>query len=66
MVNYIIWKDNLVPFATEGFNFDECKSEGLHEMYEALRNHLIACLRGEENDENVCRVGQSQELSDAY
>jgi hypothetical protein len=66
MVNYITWKDNLVHFATEGFNFDKSKSEGLHEMHEALRNHLIICLKGEEDQENLCRVGQSQDLSDAH
>jgi hypothetical protein len=44
MANYISWTENLVPFATEGFNFDECKSEGLHEKQEP--SHRLLERRG--------------------
>jgi hypothetical protein len=27
----VIWKNNIVAFRTEAFNFDEFKSGGLHE-----------------------------------
>jgi hypothetical protein len=33
MLNFIIWKDNLVVFTEGAFDFDKFKSGGLHEKH---------------------------------
>jgi hypothetical protein len=42
------------------------KSGELHEKHAvATWNHLSICLKTEENQENLCRDGRSQDLPDA-
>jgi hypothetical protein len=56
--------------STTGGNFDEFKIG--RAAWEAcsinseLGNHLSICLKTEENQENLCRDGRSQDLPDAY
>jgi hypothetical protein len=66
----IIYKTIKSAASTTGGYFDEfkigraaCKacSSNLE-----LGNHLSICLKTEENQENLCRDGRSQDLRDAY
>jgi hypothetical protein len=66
--NCIIWKDNSMAFAVEGFNSDEFKPGGLHETRAGATWNLgtiSAFIWRQENQEILCRNGRMQDLPDS-
>jgi hypothetical protein len=60
-------ENNFADATAKGPNFDEFKSERLHEKHAVATWNLgtISIFKTEENQVNLCRDGLSQDLPDA-